>query len=237
MSGLSDLSVVIPVLDSEATLPRTLESLVAWRQSGKFGEVVIVDGGSKDEGIAISHQWGARVLRAPAGRGSQLAKGGREAQGSWLLFLHGDTRLDTGWEESVAQHIKRAEGAGIDARQCAAFFRLTLDDGDPRARRIEALARWRACKLGLPYGDQGLLMSRRHYDELGGYRDLPLMEDVDLARRIGSHGLVELNVRAITSARRYQESGWIMRPLLNLSILGLYFLGLPPLTLKRLYGS
>ena len=116
------------------------------------------------------------------------------------------------------------------------MFRFALDDPDPRARRIERLARWRGRVLGVPYGDQGLLISRAFYDVLGGYRPLPLMEDVDMVRRIGRRRLVELDAAAVTSAARYRAGGWWLRPVRNLSILGLYFLGAPPALLKRLYG-
>ena len=94
----------------------------------------------------------------------------------------------------------------------------------------------RCRRFGLPYGDQGLLISRAHYERLGGFRPLPLMEDVDLVRRIGRNDLVPLEADAITSAARYRRDGWWFRPLRNLTCLSLYFAGLPPQALRRLYG-
>ena len=117
----------------------------------------------------------------------------------------------------------------------AGFFRLAFTGDDKRAARVARLANFRARAFGLPYGDQGLLIARDLYDRLGGYRDLPLMEDVDLVRRIGAKNLRELDAVAATSPARYERDGWIARPLRNLSILALWFLGVPPATLARLY--
>ena len=118
----------------------------------------------------------------------------------------------------------------------AAHFKFALDDASNAARRVELMANWRARRLGLPYGDQGLLMSRKHYHALVGYLDIPIMEDVDMARRIGRQNLVELPATATTSADRYQRDGYWLRPLRNLALLALYFLGVSPQRLAKLYG-
>ena len=118
----------------------------------------------------------------------------------------------------------------------AGYFRLRFDSADPRARRIERLASWRCRTFGLPYGDQGLLIGRAFYADVGGFRDLPLMEDVDLARRIGRRRLVALDAEAVTSAERYERDGWLARPMRNLGCLALYFAGLSPTVIRRLYG-
>ena len=225
------LSVIVPVLGAAATLPATLASLEVARADGLLLEVLVVDGGSGDGTVEIAEHGGARVLAAPRGRGAQLAAGGAAAAGDWLLFLHADTRLAPGWVAAA-----RAFMARPDSEQRAAAFRLALDDADPRARRVERLADWRGRALGLPYGDQGLLIARDFYRALGGYRPLPLMEDVALARRIGRRRMVILDAEAVTSAARYREGGWWLRPLRNLVLLGLYFLGVPPRLLHRLYG-
>ena len=112
---------------------------------------------------------------------------------------------------------------------------MRLDDPDPRARRIERLAAWRARVLGLPYGDQGLLIARPFYESIGGFRPIALMEDVDIVRRIGRRRLVLLDAGAETSAARYRRDGWLLRPLRNLTLLTCYFLGVPPGLLERYY--
>jgi hypothetical protein len=173
---------------------------------------------------------GAQTVAAPRGRGSQLAAGAAHANGEWLLFLHADTVLPGDWADAVRSFIADPVNA------CrAATFTFALDDPRPQARRVERAVAWRCRALGLPYGDQGLLISRAFYRELGGFRSLPLMEDVDLVRRIGRGRLVLLPAAAITSAARYRSGGYILRPIRNLACLGLYFLGVPPQTIAWLY--
>ncbi|MFO8150477.1 MAG: hypothetical protein R6T93_09280, partial [Trueperaceae bacterium] len=121
-------------------------------------------------------------------------------------------------------------------KETAAVFKLAYDEESPAARRVAAAANWRTRWLGLPYGDQGLLIARAFYDALGGYPDAPLMEDVALVRRIGRRRLRMLPAVAITSAGRYRRGGWWARPVRNIGVLTLYFLGVPPRWLKRLYG-
>ena len=118
----------------------------------------------------------------------------------------------------------------------AGYFRLRLASADPRARRLERLVAWRCRTFGLPYGDQGLLIERDFYRRTGGFRALPLMEDVDFARRIGRRNLSALDAEAVTSAERYERDGWLLRPMRNLGCLALYFAGLSPTVIRRLYG-
>ena len=132
------LSVVVPALDAAATLSETLAALAAARADGLLREVLVVDGGSGDETVAVAARWAARVLNAAANRGAQLAAGGAAATGDWLLFLHADTRLGPGWAAAARAFMARP---GSEKR--AAAFRLALDDSDPRARRVERLANWR----------------------------------------------------------------------------------------------
>ncbi len=230
-----NLSVVIPTLDAAALLPGCLAALDEARRAGLLREVVIADAalsraGGCAETVEVGHGFGASVFTAPRGRGPQLIAGAARCSGDWLLFLHADTRLEAGWSRDVAAHM--ADPAG---RETAAAFRLRLDDAAPEARRIERLANWRSRRLGLPYGDQGLLISRRLYEAVGGHRALPLMEDVDLVRRLGARRVALLGSAAVTSAARYRRDGWWLRPAHNLLLLTLYLLGLPPRWLARFY--
>ncbi len=222
------LSVVIPSLDAGDRLGRTLECLGG--SGGLVGEVIVADGGSADNTVAMAERGGARVIRSAAGRGAQLAAGADVANGDWLLFLHADTRPGSGWADAVRDFVATT---GADDR--AAVFRYALDDEAPAARRLEAVVRWRCRLLGLPYGDQGLLIGRDFYQSLGGFDPVPLMEDVDFVRRIGRHRLITLDADAVTSAARYRRGGYIRRPARNALCLGLYFLGLPPHRLLLLY--
>ena len=224
------LSVIIPTLNAAARLAACLDAAVQW--PGPI-EILVIDGGSSDETVAIAHARGAKVMPSERGRGVQLQRGGAAAQSDWLLFLHGDTVLADSWTDAAQAFIENMEKSSGTR---AAAFRLKLDDGSPAARRIEKLAAWRCTRLGLPYGDQGLLLSRAVYDSAGGYRKLPLMEDVDLIRRIGRKHVGILDADAVTSAARYRRDGWWLRPARNLFCLALYFLGLPPRWIARIYA-
>ncbi len=118
----------------------------------------------------------------------------------------------------------------------AGYFRFRVDSDDPRARRLERLVAWRCRVLALPYGDQGLLIHRDLLAHVGGMRPLPLMEDVDLIRRLGRRRLVPLAADAVTSAVKWERDGWTRRSLRNLCCLVLWFLGVPPSVIRRLYG-
>jgi len=222
------LSVVIPALNAAAELPEAVAGLAG---SPLVREIIVADGGSADATVAVAQSAGARVLSASRGRGTQLAAGAAAATGEWLLFLHADCRLAAGWAAAVALFI-----AAPGAAERAGYFGFALDDPRPAARRLERLVAWRCRVLGLPYGDQGLLIGRGFYEALGGFAPLPLMEDVELVRRIGRHRLRPLGVAAVSSARRYREAGFVRRPLRNLLCLSLYFAGVPPTRIARLYG-
>jgi glycosyltransferase involved in cell wall biosynthesis len=190
---------------------------------------VVVDGASTDATVAVARAFGARVVSAPRGRGGQIAAGVAAARGEWLLLLHADTVLAPDWAGAAAAFMAR----GPDR---AAYFRFALDSSDPRARRLEKLVAWRCRRLGLPYGDQGLLIARTLLDAAGGVGPLPLMEDVDLVRRLGRRRLVGLDVAAVSSAARWQREGWWWRSARNVACLALYFAGLPTRLIARLYG-
>ena len=126
--------------------------------------------------------------------------------------------------------------AAPKAQSRAGYFDLALDDEAPAARRLERVVAWRCRALGLPYGDQGLLIARGLYDAVGGFAPIPLMEDVDLARRLGRHRLAPIAAQAVSSARRYRRDGYLRRSLRNLLCLSLYFAGVSPARIARLYG-
>lgn len=218
------ISVIIPTLNSASTLERILRQL-----NGSVECLIVVDGGSNDSTLEIATRHEATLIFSAASRGHQLRVGGGVAKSEWLLFLHADTLMDDGWEVGIYEFLR-----GCDREDCGVFA-FALDDVSPHARRVERLANWRSCKFGLPYGDQGLLISREFYTTIGGFRSLPLMEDVDIIRRIGKSRLKNVAVRAVTSPIRYQNTGWWLRPALNLFLLGLYFLGLSPHFIAKLY--
>ena len=225
------LSVIIPTLNAEEHLRRSLPGLAGGAIAGTVGQLVIADGGSTDATLAMADAAGADVVRAPKGRGSQLAKGAKTARGDWLLFIHADTVLDAGWEQKIDEFIKQTGGDG----QRAAVFRFRLDDGGIRAQVLEKIVALRTWALALPYGDQGLLISRALYDRIGGFRAIAIMEDVDIVRRIGRRNLHVIAHDAITSAERYEREGYIGRMARNLVCIGLWFGGVSPERIARLY--
>ena len=226
MKTNSKISVVIPTLNAAATLPATLAALGP--MDDILSEIVVADGGSEDRTPEIAQTAGVRLITAARGRGQQLAAGIALATGEWLLLLHADTRLDQGWRDTVATHIR-------DNPDKAGYFRFVLDSADPRARRLERLVAWRCRVLALPYGDQGLLLHRDTLRLAGGMRALPLMEDVDLIKRIGRRHLTGLDAEAVTSAAKWERDGWYRRSGRNLVCLALWHLGVPPGRIAQIY--
>ena len=220
------ISVVIPTLNAAETIYATLDQF----KNSPVREIIVVDGGSSDATAEIARAMGARVIESEPGRGEQLHAGAEAAETDWMLFLHADTRLGPGWQAEVSRFI-----AGQDNALRGAVFRFAVDDKSAQAHRLERMVAWRNRVLDLPYGDQGLLIHRILYDVVGGFRPLPLMEDVDFMRRLKGRFIL-FDAPAITSAKRFRESGYLRRSTRNLFCLALYYLGVSPHTLVRLYN-
>ncbi len=229
------ISIVIPTLDAAGPLGATLAGMAPGiarlEEGGTAVEVLIADGGSRDGTADETRRHGTRLVEAEAGRGRQLAAGAEAAEGAWLLFLHADTRPAAGWDEEVSTFIALPANRGR-----AACFRFALDDRATAARLLEWLVALRCCLFALPYGDQGLLIHRSLYEALGGFRPLPMMEDVDLVRRIGRRRLAYLATPAVTSAVRFRRAGYLPRMLRNFCCLLLFIFGVRAETVARIYG-
>ena len=221
------LSIVIPTLNVADRLGPCLGALADGLHAGLIREVILSDGGSEDAIADVADAVGARLVTGPKGRGMQLSTGVRTARGAWVLLLHADSELEAGWSESVLGHLRNHPDK-------AAFFRLRFASGHPLARLTEQWARLRARIFGLSYGDQGLLISREMLQEIGGVPELPLMEDVALARRLRGR-LRPLGARITTSAERYQRNGWLRQGLGNLWRQVRFLCGAQPETLLKGY--
>ena len=221
------VSIIIPTLNAANALPGTLAALVEGLDAGLIRELILSDGGSSDDILVLAEAAGAILLQGPPGRGGQLARGPDAAQGDWLLFLHADTSLGEGWATAVLDHQR-------DHTCNAGYFRLQFRAPGSAPRRVAAWANWRSRVLDLPYGDQGLLIRRDLYDQIGGYPEIPLMEDVAIARALKGH-LRPLNATAFTSAERYLTQGWLRRGGRNLWTLIRFLLGADPAKLQSAY--
>lgn len=209
------ISVIIPTLNAEQILPACLGGLMEGVEAGLIRELIISDGGSTDSTGAIAQAWGAETLQTIASRGGQLRRGAAQAAGEWLLFVHADTVLQEGWSKRVQAHLAHPGQA--------AWFRLSFDHSGIAAGAVAGWANLRS-RLGLPYGDQGLLISAVLYAQVGGFPDQPLMEDVAIARALKGK-LTELDAVARTSADKYIRQGWFSRGGRNLWTLLRYFAG------------
>lgn len=218
------LSVVIPTLNAADRLPSCLAALMEGLDAGLIRELIVSDGGSRDATCEMAKAWGGEVVAGPPSRGAQLRAGCAAAKGDWLLVLHADTVLAPGWSAAAARALTEDR---------ARWFRLRFDSGGTAGRCVAGWANLRS-RFGLPYGDQGLLISRALYERVGGYPDQPLMEDVALARRLRGH-LAGLDAVAVTSATRYVSQGWLRRGGRNLWTLARYLAGADPADLARSY--
>jgi rSAM/selenodomain-associated transferase 2 len=219
------VSIVIPVYRDSEALARTLKTLDA-----SSTEVVVV--ATTEDAGALAQLRAAHPeilwLEAPRGRAVQMNAGAAVAHGRWLLFLHADTRLPFGWRQAI-------ETADRHPQFSAGCFRFALDSTALAARAIELGVRMRVRAFALPYGDQGLFVRREAFEALNGYADLPIMEDVDLVRRLRSRGrLFRSPLPVVTSARRWEREGWISRTVRHLVLIVLYFCGVTPRRLMRL---
>ncbi|WP_069301577.1 TIGR04283 family arsenosugar biosynthesis glycosyltransferase [Neptunicoccus sediminis] len=220
------ITVIIPTLNSAQTLGPTLASVYEGMTAGLVHQVIFADGGSTDGIDHIAEESGAQLHHFSAGRGTQMAGAARSATTPWLMFLHSDTVLGEGWTTVVRSHV--------ETRTDAAYFKLRFDTGGVAGTLVAAWANLRARIFGLPYGDQGLLLPTALYTKTGGFPEIPLMEDVALARKLRGQ-LTALRATATTSAVKYREEGWLKRGGSNLVTLSLYFLGRSPEELARRY--
>lgn len=218
LSAIPSLSVIIPARNEEHALGSTLECV----RSEHRGEIIVVDGRSDDRTCEVARSYDAVVIASPPNRGMQLRIGADSASGEHLLFLHADTLLPGGFRTCVTETL-----AGPDV--IAGAFRLAIDAPGLGFRMIESAVQFRSSTLELPYGDQALFIRADALHRVGGYRDLPVMEDFELVRRLRAAGRIVIAPSAVrTSARRWLKNGPWRTTSMNLICVVAYMLGVSP---------
>lgn len=219
------LSIIIPTLNEAGQLVATLERI----PQDPTLEVLVVDGGSRDETCKLAAAQGAGIIISPQGRAAQMNTGAGQARGEFLLFLHADTRLPERFMEHVLRILSMPNVS-------AGAFQLKLHPPLPGLGIIERLANWRARVWQKPYGDQTLFLSKDRFRALGGFPEISIMEDVEFIRRLRKQGpIVIAPVPVISSSRRWQESGVFKTTLKNQIALVAFAAGIPPDRLTRWY--
>ncbi|HUJ68593.1 MAG TPA: TIGR04283 family arsenosugar biosynthesis glycosyltransferase [Syntrophorhabdales bacterium] len=223
------ISVIIPVLREEAVINRTIDRI---RAMDRAVEIVVVDGDPQGKTLGAVTRDHALLVASEAGRGRQMNEGAREAGGDVLVFLHADTELP-------ANAFPTISSAMMDGRFVGGAFDLAIDGQGVLFRLIEKVASLRSRLTRIPYGDQAVFLQRDYFMRIGGYRDIPLMEDVDLMRRIKAAGgrICMIRKKVRTSARRWEREGILRCTLRNWTIVILYLLGVPPKRLVKWYPS
>lgn len=223
---LPAVSVIIPALNEANRIQAVLQQV---QFNARDLEIIVVDGGSQDDTVTLAQQAGATVLASPLGRAQQMNAGARIASGAVLLFLHADTRLPDGWMEDVQRTLSQP-------KVIAGAFELHIDGGEPGLRWVEWGVKWRSRLLQLPYGDQALFLKTETFQQLGGFPNLPIMEDFVFVRRLQTVGKLAIVPRAVmTSARRWHKLGILKTTLINQLVIAAYFLGVSPDRIARWY--
>ena len=229
-AGLKKISVIMPVLNEATGIAASLAALQPLRAAGH--EVIVVDGGSKDGSVSLARSLADRVISSPKGRARQMNEGSQLASGEILLFLHGDTQLPLNADRLMEEGMRSSQkGWGrFDVRLSGEHWLL---------RVVECLMNWRSRLAGIATGDQAIFVRREWFDAVGGFPDIPLMEDIELSRQLKRLGPpLCLQPPVLTSSRRWEEHGILRTILLMWRLRLAFFLGASPTRLvRRYYGG
>ena len=223
--NLNQVTVVIPTYNSEKTIENTLNSICKY-----FNKIIIVDADSCDLTIQMSKKYNIKIIKSLKGRGPQLVLGAENAHTDWIFFLHSDSTINKNNLIDINKFITNTLN-----NNKAASFKIKFNTNNIWSNLLSKLVNIRSKYLKLPYGDQGLLISRSFYKNIGGYKNIPIMEDVEIIRTIGFRNIKILNSYIITDAERFENQVWIYRSMINLFCLTLYFLGFNINNINKIY--
>jgi rSAM/selenodomain-associated transferase 2 len=225
--SLEAISIIIPVLNEAKQLPKLLDI-----QNAASGvEIIVVDGGSQDETVEIALAKGVKLVQSEAGRAIQMNTGAEIATGDILLFLHADTQLPDQFDLMIRETVS-------NPTTIAGAFELKIDADLPGLRWIERGVNWRSRFLQMPYGDQAIFLRRDVFKKLGGFPELPIMEDFEWVRTLRQHGTISIvPASVITSGRRWQKLGVLRTALINQLVILAYFLGVSPYRIRQWYRT
>tara|TARA_B110000238_G_scaffold155968_1_gene168677 strand:+ start:263 stop:955 length:693 start_codon:yes stop_codon:yes gene_type:complete len=221
-----NVTLVIPTYNAEKTIKTTLS-----HASKVFQKIIIVDAHSKDLTKEICKNYNTQFFTSKKNRGMQLKLGGDKSNTNWIFFLHADSILQNNAIDEIAKFISVDEN-----NYRAAAFKLKFNQKHLYAFCLSKIVSFRSKYFKLPYGDQGLIISKTFYNKIGGFKALPIMEDVEIIKNIGFKNIRILDSYIITDSIRYKTQGWLIRPFINLYCLSLYFLGFNINLINKIYN-
>ena len=219
------ISIIIPTLNEEEAIQKLLQQLQAYRQQGH--EVIVVDGGSSDETVSISKSLADNIISSEAGRALQMNNGATQSKNKILWFLHADTSLPANVIEVIQKSLTKNNWGR---------FNIKLSGSNFLFRIIEKMINLRSCISGIATGDQGIFVKRELFESIGGFSEIPLMEDVELSRKIKKISKpICIKETLTTSSRRWEKKGILQTILLMWRLRFLYWIGVSPDKLSKLY--
>lgn len=223
------VSIIIPALNEENAIKHLLQQLQVYRQQGH--EVIVVDGGSVDQTVPVAESFADKIILSPPGRAVQMNNGANQSHGEILWFLHADTNLNSDSFKTITEAISYSE-------KVWGRFNIQLSGAHFIFRIIETMMNLRSCLTSIATGDQGIFVKRIAFFQVGGFKEIPLMEDIELSKRLKSLSrCICVKQQLITSSRRWEKNGILKTVLLMWRLRFLYWLGVSEDKLAKQYRS